>query len=177
MSLVCTPRTNPTRNDLNDYIEWLNRVPWQLFCTFTFAWPVSDPQAVRVFGEFVNRMERALRGPVALVRGDEKRFSGCGMPGAPRHFHAVLTAHRKLDRHWVADLWMSLAGRRQGGAGANVRIYDPTLGGLAYILKFINEPDGDWDLRNVDLFLSQQGSMNCKQRRRLARHARRLLCE
>ena len=175
MKQVWAVRNGTSQEDLAAYVEWLRPVPWQLFCTFTFAWQVSDPQAVRVFGAFVNRMERSLHGPVAYVRGDEKRFSGCGVPAAPRHFHALLTAHRKLNHQVVADLWMGMAGRRENGAGANVRIYDPNLGGLAYTLKFINEPDGDWDLRNVDLFLSSRTpqAMNCRQRRRLTRHAKR----
>jgi hypothetical protein len=29
------------------YANWLNRVPWQLFCTLTFAHPVSDQQGNR----------------------------------------------------------------------------------------------------------------------------------
>jgi hypothetical protein len=162
--------------NVNAYEAWLKNVPWQLFCTFTFVWPVSDPQAQKVFKGFANRLERYVRGPIIFLRGDEKRFSGCGMPGAPRHFHALLAAHRKLNQQVVADLWMSMAGRRANGAGANVRIYDPSLGGLAYTLKFIDDPEGDWDLRNVDLFLSplKQHAMNSRQRRRLARHARRL---
>jgi hypothetical protein len=169
-------RKDVSSKELAVYVAWLRQVPWQLFCTFTFAWPVSDPQAQKVFRGFANRLERSMRGPIVFVRGDEKRFSGCGMPGAPRHFHALLAAHRKLNQQVVADLWMSMAGRRDNGAGANVRNYDPSLGGLAYTLKFINEPDGDWDLRNVDLFLSHpnQPDMNCRQRRRLARHARRV---
>jgi hypothetical protein len=176
MKQVWTPRNDTSPKDLVVYVAWLRTVPWQLFATFTFAWQVSDPQAARVFREFVNRMERTLRAPVVLVRGDEKRYSGCGMPGAPRHFHAVLTAHRKLDRHWVAELWMSMAGRRQSGAGADVRIYNPNLAGLAYLLKFIHQPHGDWDLRNLDLFLRtpDQQHMDSRQRRRLARHGRRL---
>jgi hypothetical protein len=163
------------QRDLHTYVAWLRKVPWQLFCTFTFAWRVSDAQAVRVFKEFVNRLERSVRGPIGFVRGDEKRFSGCGMPGAPRHFHALLAAHRGLKQQVVADLWMSMAGRRENGAGANVRIYDANLGGLAYVLKFINEPDGDWELRNIDLFLPPPDlvGMNHRQRRRLARHANR----
>jgi hypothetical protein len=162
--------------NLEPYEAWLKNVPWQLFCTFTFAWPVSDPQALRVFGEFTNRLEKLIRGPIGFVRGDEKRFSGCGMPGAPRHFHALLAAHRKLNPHFVAHLWMDMAGRRENGAGANVRIYDPNLGGLAYTLKFINEPDGDWNLRNLDLFLlrSPKKEMNRRERRRLARHSSRV---
>src|SRR5438309_5385546 len=115
------------RNYGRAYPEWLQGVPWQLFCTFTFAWQVSDRQAEKVFREFVNRMESFLRCPVAYVRGDEKRFPGCGKPGAPRHFHVVLTAHRKIDPQFVSDLWMSLAGHRANGAGADARIYDPGL--------------------------------------------------
>jgi hypothetical protein len=158
------------------YVAWLQPVPWQLFGTFTFAWQVSDQQAVRTFGEFVNRMEKTLRGPITILRGDEKRFSGCGMPGAPRHFHALMATNRRLDRHFVADLWMSMAGRRENGAGADVRIYDPSLGGLAYTLKFIDQPLGDWDFRNLDLFLRPIGReyMNSRQRRRGARHAKRI---
>jgi hypothetical protein len=155
---------------------WLRNVPWELFCTFTFSRQVSDLQAVRIFRDFVDRLEKSLGCPVGLIHGDEKRYSGCGMPGAPRHFHALLTAHRQIDRHLVADLWMSMAGRRKNGAGADVRVYDPSLGGLAYTLKFIDQPLGDWDLRNLDLFLrpSSRQKMDARQRRRLARHAKRL---
>lgn len=108
MRQVWTPRKEAGAEDLAVYISWLRPVPWQLFATFTFAWQVSDPQALKVFREFTNRLEGFLRGPVVFVRGDEKRYSGCGMPGAPRHFHALLTAHRQLDRHFVAELWMSM---------------------------------------------------------------------
>ncbi len=163
------------RDDFGAYDSWFQNVPWQLFCTLTFAWKVSDAQAEQVFRGFVNRLEKRLRAPVAYLRGDEKRFSGCGKPAAPRHFHALLAAHLKLDRHFVADLWMGLAGRRKNGAGANVRVYDPTLGGLAYVLKFIFEPLGDWDLRNVDLFLTavDPQRIRSRQRRRLIRQSKR----
>jgi len=180
MREVSVPTRSACSEDREVYVAWLRPVPWQLFCTFTFAWQVSDQQALRVFTEFVSRLEKSLRGPVALVRGDEKRFSGCGMPGAPRHFHAVMAAHRRLNRHWVADVWMSMAGRRENGAGADVRIYDPDLDGLAYVLKFIDEPLGDWDFRNLDLFLptAEVGQFSRRQRRRLARHERRVaLCQ
>jgi hypothetical protein len=163
------------RHVTEGYQEWLQRVPWQLFCIFTFAWPVSDMQAIGVFHEFIDRLEKRIRGPITYVRGDEKRFSGCGMPGAPRHFHVLLAAHRRLDRQWVAQQWMALAGRRKNGAGADARVYDASLGGVAYLLKFINQPQGDWDLGNVDLYLRTPGSAShSRQRRRLARHGERL---
>jgi hypothetical protein len=176
MKQVWTSPAHARPSDEAAYVDWLRPVPWQLFCTFTFAWPVSDPQAGRVFAVFIDRLERFLRGPIIFVRGDEKRFSGCGKPGAPRHFHAVMTAHRRIDPCFVTDLWMSLAGRRQKGAGADVRIYDSSRPGLAYVLKFIDQPNGDWDLRNLDLFLpsADRESLNRRQRRRLARHKNRL---
>ena len=97
MTQICKTTDAPRKRTLGAYQAWLKTVPWQLFCTFTFAWPVSDPQALKVFNELVTRMEIFVRGPIAFVRGDEKRFSGCGMPGAPRHFHVVFAAHRRLD--------------------------------------------------------------------------------
>jgi hypothetical protein len=176
MTEVWVDRDNVGAAGLARYVAWLRQIPWQLFATFTFAWPVSDSQARKVFSEFATRLEMSVRGPIVFLRGDEKRFSGCGMPGAPRHFHALLAAHRKLNQRVVADLWIGMAGRRKNGAGANVRIYDPNLGGLAYTLKFINQPDGDWSFRNLDLFLSSPvpHELNCRQRRRLVRHAMRL---
>jgi len=176
MTDVCVPPNRIPTQYLQEYVAWLRPLPWQIFATFTFAWPVSDPQALKVFRQFIDRIEKGLRGPVALVRGDEKRFSGCGMPGAPRHFHVLMAAHRRLDRHWVREHWMRLAGYRPNGAGADARTYDASLRGIDYVLKFINQPDGDWDFRNLDLFLRspEPQQLKSRQRRRLARHARRL---
>jgi hypothetical protein len=175
MTKLC-PSPFSTKFDLRIYERWLGTVPWQLFCTFTFAWRVSDAQALKVYDEFVRRLEIFLRGPIVYVRGDEKRYSGCGTPEAPRHFHAVITGHRRIDPELVSDLWELLAGRRENGAGANVRIYDPSLRGLAYVLKFISQPNGDWNLRNLDLFLptAERGPLNRRQRRRLVRQKKRL---
>jgi hypothetical protein len=129
-----------------------------------------------VFHEFIERLEKSIKGPIAYVRGDEKRFSGCGKPGAPRHFHAVLAAHRQLDCQGVAREWMRLGGYRKNGAGADVRVYDTSRGGLAYVLKFIDQPEGGWDFNNLDIFLAPRSprEMNRRQRRRLLRHQRRV---
>jgi hypothetical protein len=170
------PLFNSIRHyDLDQYTKWLRPVPWKLFCTFTFAWSVSDAQAIKVFDALIERLEIAYRCPIVYVRGDEKRFSGCGEPGAPRHFHALLAAAFQLAPRVVSDFWHALAGRRKGGTGANVRIYDPSLDGVRYVLKFINDPNGDWAFRNLDLGLPASGvaNMNCKGRRRSARNIKR----
>ena len=75
-----------------EYAAWLERIPWQLYCTLTFAWRVSDPQALKTFNSYIDRLERALRSSVTYIRGDEKRFSGCGKPASGRHFHVVMAS-------------------------------------------------------------------------------------
>jgi hypothetical protein len=154
------------------YAEWVKQVEWRLFCTFTFAWRVSDPQANKIFGNFVERLEACLKCDVGCLRGDEKRFSGCGKPACARHFHVLLACTAPVSPEFVEELWMSMAGKRSDGAGALVKEYDPNLNGAAYALKFIDQPDGDWDLKKLHLFhpsVSQQNS-NTRMRRRLRRH-------
>jgi hypothetical protein len=159
-------------DDHKQLVEWLRQVPWQIFCTLTFAWSVSDAQADRVFAAFVDRMERQLRCPLTYIRGDELRFSGCGKPAAPRHYHVLFAAELKLKPHWVANIWMGLAGARANRAGAEVSEYDPNRDALAYTLKFIYQPDGDWSFKNLDLFIASANvrSANCRARRRISRH-------
>lgn len=87
----------------------------------------------------MNQLEKSLHSPVAYVRGNEKRFSGCSKPGAPRHYHVLLAAIISLDSGHIKEHWYALAGRRSRGAGADVRRYDPSGNALAYCLKFINQ--------------------------------------
>jgi hypothetical protein len=176
MREVYIPRRRGSRDDLNAYVRWLSPVPWQLFGTFTFAWPVSDPQADQVFSALINHLERSFRCPIAYVRGDEKRFSGCGRPAAPRHYHALLVAAVRLDANFVEKSWMRMAGFRANGVGAKVCVYDPRGNAIRYCLKLIFQPDGDWQFKNLDLFLSPPDAViNRRWRRRLARQEQRVL--
>ena len=159
----------------DQYTDWLKPIPWQLFCTFTFAWRVSDPQANKIFDEFINRLGRHYKCDIAYVRGDEKRLSGCGKPACGRHFHVLLTCAAPMSTEYVETLWMSMAGKRSDKAGAQVKIYDPNQNGVSYVLKFINRPDGDWDHKNLDLFLPLEPTVQVKKRmrRHLGRHLMR----
>jgi hypothetical protein len=167
------------RHVANEYATWLKLVPWKLFCTFTFAWKVSDPQAEKVFDEFINRLERHLKCDVAYVRGDEKRLSGCGKPASGRHFHVLMTCVAPVSPFFVEVLWMSMAGNRSDGAGAQVQAYDASLNGVSYVLKLINQVDGDWAFRKLHLVhpCVSVGTLNCRQRRNLRRHEARILSE
>jgi len=72
---------------------------------------------------------------------------------------------------------MRMAGFRANGAGAKVCAYDPSGNAIAYCLKLIFQPDGDWDFKNLDLYLCPANAVNRnrRQRRRLARQAQRIV--
>lgn len=160
------------RSAPEDYAEWLSKVPWKLYGTFTFAWKVSDQQADKIFHAFINRMEKHLRCDIVWVRGDEKRWSGCGKPSIPRHYHALFWSAALLHPWVFASEWMSMAGERGDGQGAKVDPYDPERNAIAYALKLINAPDGDWHFGKLDLAMPALASepLTHRRRRRLRRH-------
>lgn len=164
------------RKTVDDYAGWVNQVAWQLFCTFTFAWEVSDQQADEIFAAFINELELFLKCNVGYVRGDEKTFSGCGKPASGRHFHALMTSEAKLSPAVIETLWMSKAGNGKDHAGAHVELYDGNPKGASYVLKFINRQHGDWTFEKLHLFLpsTDPTKLNKRQRKALRRHHARL---
>jgi hypothetical protein len=165
-------RYGADRQTADEYARWLKPVKWQLFCTFTFAWPVSDPQAQDAFDNFINRLESAVKSDVGVVCGSEKRFSGCGKPACGRHFHALLTSVAPLQPSLVTWLWTSMAGRRADNAGADVQPYDAGRNGASYVLKLVAQPYGDWTFRKLHLFHPSltKAHMTSRMRRNLRRH-------
>ena len=158
--------------------HWVKQVDWKLFCTFTFAaWKLRDETADKIFANFTDRLEHAVKSNVGYVRGDEKRLSGCGRPACGRHFHALLTSVAPMQPAFVKWLWQSMAGNRSDDAGAKVEAYDPTRNGAEYVLKFIHKQDGGWAVRKLELFHPEARSlhdMTKRFRRRLRRHKARL---
>jgi len=164
------------RRTVTEYADWLKLIRWKLFCTFTFAWRVSDPQADKTFAEFVNRLERFLKSDVGYVRGDEKRLSGCGKPASARHYHVLLTSAAPMSPAVVEWLWKEMAGNRSDDGSAQVELFDANQHGISYILKFVNQIEGDWAFRKLHLFHPWSRSMqtpNKRWRRHLRRHKAR----
>jgi hypothetical protein len=166
----------PYENDrfaIDKFAIWVSRVDWKFFCTFTFAWRVSDRQAENVFAAFTNRLERHLGCEVCFIRGDEKRFSGCGRPASGRHFHALLNCVAPVNASFIQSLWKSMAGNRSDDAGALVEAYNSSENGAGYVLKCINQPDGNWAFRNLELFhpeaRASPQTVNARWRRKLRR--------
>jgi len=165
------------RKMVKDYADWLRGANWRFFGTFTFAGRVSDQQADKIFDEFINRLECYLKCDVGYVRGDEKRISGCGKPESGRHFHALLIFTARVQPEFVEVLWELHAGMRKNGAGALVKPFDPlggpdhTWDGVAYVMKYINQPYGDWKPHKLHLF--PPFSSFSKDNKRMRRHIRR----
>lgn len=155
------------------FATWVRKVKWQLYCTFTFGLQHSDELADWKFKEFINRLEAILKADVTYIRGDEKRFSGTGMPACGRHFHVLMTSAAPMSTAYVAWLWKEVAGSWDDGA--DVQPYDPKLNGVEYVLKKINQPDGEWTARNLHLELPMPPeNTRCQSRRQLKRHGLRM---
>jgi hypothetical protein len=160
------------RYAIDKFASWVRSVPWRFFCTFTFAWRVSDPQAENIFAAFIIRLERHLCCEVCFIRGDEKRLSGCGKSASGRHFHVLLTCIAPVNAKFIASLWKSMAGNRSDDAGALVEEYNAIENGATYVLKCINQPDGNWQFRNLELFQPEaraSQTVNARWRRKQRR--------
>jgi hypothetical protein len=164
------------RYAIDKFASWLSKVDWKFFCTLTFAWRVSDQQAENVFTAFIIRLESHLRCEVCFIRGDEKRFSGCGKSASGRHFHVLLTCIAPVNAEFIASLWKSMAGNRSDDAGALVEEYSASENGTSYVLKCINQPEGSWNFRHLELFQPEaraSQTVNARWRRRQGRFEKR----
>jgi hypothetical protein len=164
------------RKIVEEYVHWIKDIDWKVFGTFTVAWQASDQQAEKIFAAFIDRLEGTLGCDVCYVRGDEKRFSGCGKPACARHFHALLTYVAPVNACLIACLWKDMAGNRSDDAGALVEEYNASENGARYVLKCINQPDGNWAFRKLELFHPTARSLHtvdARWRRRLRRHKAR----
>jgi hypothetical protein len=153
--------------------SWLTLFSWQVFVTLTFAYRVSEGQADREFRTLIDRLERYHRAPIGWIRGDEYRWSGCGMPAIARHYHALLCSDVRLNPLKVGSEWRDLG---HFGRNVDVRKYDPGRWATEYCVKFVGEPGGDWKLsNNLGLFApTANGEGNHRMRRRWLRHQQRV---
>ena len=160
------------RKRITELAKWLKNVEWQVFCTYTFGWRASDAEADKAFRQYVNCIESTVKADVIYVRGDEKRFSGCGKPACGRHYHAVMASAAPLTPSLLEFFWNSIAGNRNDGAW--VLPYDLKQDGLAYVLKRMNQQHGDWSFRKLHLAIPGITAKNQRERRSLQRHQSRL---
>jgi hypothetical protein len=133
--------------------DWLRPVPWQLFTTLEFPRGARPEVATAKFGEFIDTLERNLRSRVCSVHVLESKSKDSG-ERVPLHIHSALTAIKPIDPRLVSSAWHARVGRTDPTSSDLVltRPFDPEMGGIDYILKQIEDPDCEWDVRNVHLF-------------------------
>ena len=133
--------------------QWLQSVPWQLFATLEFPYLRTRYETARLkFADMVNTVERCLRTRLGYLYAMETRSKSGAV--VPLHFHAAFTAIRPIPDWLVAGVWNQAVGRSNsvGGDLALVEPYDPSMGGIEYIVKQVGDPNCEWDCRNVHLF-------------------------
>lgn len=136
----------------DDLIDWLTPVKWQAIATLTFPRTVGEEAASRTFSGFVNEIERDQRGRICTVSAMERR-SRDGEP-VPLHIHAAIASLKPITTQLVSDAWNHAVGRPSSLRSdlALVERYDPSRGGLDYVLKQTSDPNCHWDVRNVEYF-------------------------
>lgn len=127
-----TRRRHWERGDLPSwaYYDWIARyrVRWDWFVTLTFDYEASAEAALRAFLRWIRAVSRAVygarQGRVRLVRHVAVAERHTLRDGY--HVHAVVADVASLDRgHW-RDRWYGVA---------KVDAFDPSRGGLRYVLK------------------------------------------
>lgn len=124
--------------ETNAWNEWtlVAGHPWQHFVTLTFPWDTSKARADKSWRVYISKVARltmsanqARRKGLPWVRSLEEHVSGS------THIHALVSGCQAKD---LIRLWEELV---SSYAIIDVRPYNPTLGGFAYLVK-----DGDVDV-------------------------------
>ena len=133
-------------------IDWLKPIKWQAIATLTFPRTVGEEIASRTFKGFVNEIEKGQRGRICTVSAMERQGRD-GKP-VPLHIHASIASLKPITTQVVSDAWNHAVGRPSSLRSdlALVERYDPSRGGLDYVLKQTSDPDCHWDVRNLEFF-------------------------
>jgi hypothetical protein len=131
---------------------WLQPVPWQLVATLEFPWNARPETADRQFTELIDSVERGMRTRICYARALESRAKSGER--VPLHIHAALASAKHISPRLVSETWNRKVGRTNASNGdlALVEPFDPSQGGIAYVLKQIDDPDCEWGVRNIHLF-------------------------
>ncbi len=139
--------SNTQKKLVAEYGNWISQWTWSHFGTFTFGRISSASNCEHHWNAFVNSLERYTRGRIGWVRATEGRWSGCGKPHIPLHYHALLV-YKNVPPTGVAQaIWHSKSG------DSKVEIFDPTLGAAWYISKMFPFSDFDYEVGGLEYFL------------------------
>jgi hypothetical protein len=133
--------------------EWLRDIPWQLFGTFKFPYPIQQDSARGTMLQMTQSVAHTMQCRLGYVYAMERR-DRTGVAIVPLHFHAAFVAPKPLSADLIADTWNNAVGRPHAGNGdlALVEPYDPSRRGIEYILKQMTDPDCQWTTHDVEFF-------------------------
>lgn|ERR1051325_442273 len=114
-------------------IRALKQIYWQFFVTLTFADPIP-PSKVQHIATFSWLRDLAAAGHVHFKRLLWVRRYEVGQPGERGHFHFCIAGLPSRSTQTFTRQMETLWRQRTGGF-ADIRRYEPTRGGLGYILK------------------------------------------
>lgn len=146
-----------TGQPVSPYYFTLVRQPWQLFVTLTFDDPVpSERRRLTKFLALLRRLARREHSHLNSLLWCLREENGGRFDRV--HFHALLMGlpdnrlGGALCRRLVTE-W-----ERLGGGQADVRVYDPSLNGVRYVLKISPQDANNLDGRESAKF----GPNDCK---------------
>jgi hypothetical protein len=170
------------RHIVDAYAKWLNPIPWQFFVTLTFPWDATSETADQKLKELLNALERELKNSICFMAGKERKARSAGM-NVPWHFHVLMTAQCPIPKDLIEIWWRQLVGASgTGGLGKDDSVlvvpYDKNKRGVEYCLKLVNDCNGDWASRWLQLFhptikrTSQPDHRTLRQEKRFAGRSR-----
>lgn len=140
------------------YCDWLSGVEWSTFGTFTFARRRNVSRAADIFRRHFVYSGR-YASPSVVVWGAEPHQSGAG------HVHALFKWHPwckpAVEAFNFARLWYKMYGR------AEVKPYDPELGGAYYLTKYVLKDaagSGEWGVETPGGVTDGEATDSCAER-------------
>jgi hypothetical protein len=126
---------------LSAYYPALNKVAWQFFGTITFAQEMeSELMRCAKFKAMLRRVARQCHAYFPRLVWCLRQEHG-GKFGRV-HFHFLLTGLRPRSVTEASCRLFESEWKKKGGGTADVRVFAPALGGVAYILKgAVNGPE------------------------------------
>lgn len=112
--------------------EYLRGFDWNIYGCGTYRHPVSDTYAEALLKRFMEKLGRKQRCRISYFAALERRYSGCGMPPIPAHWHFLAAGKNSYDLASVAQvLWSKQFG------DSKIELYDPDREGAFYVCKLV----------------------------------------
>ena len=141
-------KTKSYKTELGDY---LYKLKWDYFGTFTTRWPLRREVASELFYSFVKTLQLSYPGcriaAVAEPFANSKRY----------HIHAIIKLsnndpHKpENDLQFITNRWQAIS-RGRGKQGFNhtlLNVYDPSKKGGYYITKNVDKDEVDFLCHNL----------------------------